>query len=247
MQAIIMAAGKGNRLGEFKKNAPKSFLEINGIKLIEYNIALLHAYGINEIIIVTGYQNWKFENLVQGIDGIQCVYNPFYEKTNVLGSFYMGQDYLTEDTVYIHADTLCTPGIFKDMLDSDGDMVLPVDFKLCDEEAMKVRTAMGKVVEISKNIPCDKGEGEFIGFTKISRRILTDLKQAVKKLMELQRFGAYFEEAIQELIDLHKYEIKVIETNNRFWGEIDFKEDYERADAEISNELVLLAEKEFGR
>lgn len=242
-----MAAGRGNRLGELTKDIPKSFLEINGIKLIEYNIALLHAYGINEIILITGYQNKKFEKLVQEIEGIRCIYNPFYEKTNVLGSFYIGQEYLTEDTIYIHADTLCAPDIFRDMLYSDGDMVLPVDFKLCDEEAMKVRTELGKVIEISKNIPCDRGEGEFIGIAKISRSILPDLKQSVKKLMELQRFDAYFEEAIQELIGLHKYEMKVIETNNRFWGEIDFKEDYERASAEISNELVSLAEKEFRR
>ena len=87
MQAIIMAAGKGSRLGNLTQDMPKSFLEIQGIKLIEYNIALLHAYGINDIVIVTGYQCEKIEELVKDIEGIQCVYNPFYEMVNVLGSF----------------------------------------------------------------------------------------------------------------------------------------------------------------
>lgn len=246
MQAIIMAAGKGSRLGTLIKNEPKAFLEIRGIKLIEYNIALLHAYGIKEIIIVTGYQNRIFEHLIHEIEGIRCVYNPFFEKTNVLGSFFMGQEYLSEDTVYIHADTLCDPDIFDDMLRSDGDMVLPVDFKLCDEEAMKVRTELGEIIEISKAIPCDLGEGEFIGMAKISENILPALKRAAKKLMEQQAFDAYFEAAIQELIVLHKYKLKIIDTKKRFWQEIDFKEDYEKATVEISEKLVLLAEKEFG-
>ena len=45
MQAIIMAAGKGSRLGQLTKDKPKSFVEVKGIKLLEYNIALLHEYG----------------------------------------------------------------------------------------------------------------------------------------------------------------------------------------------------------
>lgn len=247
MQAIIMAAGKGSRLGSLTEHEPKAFLEINGMKLIEYNIALLHAYGIKDIIIITGYQNERFEEFARNIEGIRCVYNPFFEMVNVLGSFYMGQEYLSEDTIYIHADTLCSPDIFKDLLDTDGDMVLPVDFKPCDEEAMKVRTQDGCVVEISKEIPCDIGEGEFIGIAKIGKEILPDLRTAVKKLMKEKQFGAYFEGAIQELIGLHRYKLEILPTKKRFWAEIDFEEDYEKARKEISKELVILSEREFGK
>ena len=38
MQAIIMAAGKGSRLGQLTKDKPKSFVEVKGIKLLEYNV-----------------------------------------------------------------------------------------------------------------------------------------------------------------------------------------------------------------
>lgn len=247
MQAIIMAAGKGSRLGTLTENKPKAFLKINGIPLIEYNIALLHAYGITDILIVTGYQNECFEEMTREISGIRCIYNPFYEMVNVLGSFYIAQEYLSEDTIYLHADTLCSPDILKAMLDSTGDMVLPVDFKTCDEEAMKVRTRDGCVAEISKEIPCDIGEGEFIGIARISKTILPDLRAAVKKLMKEKQFSAYFEGAIQELIGLHKYQLKVLPTKHQFWAEIDFEEDYKKAGNEITDGLVRLAEKEFGK
>lgn len=247
MQAIIMAAGKGSRLGTLTRNKPKAFLEIDGIKLIEYNIALLHSYGITDILIVTGYKNEQFEKLSPKIDELRYVYNPFYEMVNVLGSFYIAQEYLSEDTIYLHADTLCSPEIFKDMLEKKADMVLPVDFKTCDEEAMKVLTQNGCVVKISKEIPCNIGEGEFIGIAKISKRILPDLKVAVKKLMKEKKFGSYFEGAIQELIGLRKYKLEALPTEGRFWVEVDFEEDYEKAKNEITDGLVRLAEREFGK
>lgn len=247
MQAIIMAAGKGSRLGNLTQDKPKSFLEIKGIKLIEYNIALLHEHGIKDIIIVTGYQNEIFEELARKIEGISCVYNPFYEMTNVLGSFFVAQEYLADtDTVYMHADTLCAPEIFETMLRTDADMVLPVEFKKCDEEAMKVKTYNGYVTEISKNIPDTEGEGEFIGIMKIGRRVLPDLKGASKELMKNKEFSSYFEGAIQKLIDWGGYEIKVIPTGEYFWGEIDFLDDYNKACERIPKNLVELAKKELG-
>lgn len=245
MQAIIMAAGKGSRLGTLTDDKPKSFLEIKGIKLIEYNVALLHAYGIHNIIIVTGYRNEQMEEFAGKIKGIKCIYNPFYEMVNVLGSFYMAQEYLVEDTIYMHADTLCAPEIFEEMITAKGDMILPVEYKKCDEEAMKVLTENGKVMEISKQIPCDAAEGEFIGIAKISKGILNDLRQASKKLMKEKEFTAYFEGAIQELLNLQKYNIRAIDTRNHFWGEVDFLEDYERVSNEISPELVEIAQKDL--
>ena len=113
MQAIIMAAGKGSRLGSLTEGKPKSFVEIQGKKLIEYNLKLLENYHIDEIIIVTGYQNRKFEELTKDKKTIRLVYNPFYEMVNVLGSFYMGMHFLKDDFIYLHADTLCEPKLFE--------------------------------------------------------------------------------------------------------------------------------------
>lgn len=245
MQAIIMAAGRGSRLGALTDNKPKSFMEIKGIKLIEYNIALLHAYGIHDITIVTGYRNEQMEEFAGKIEGVKCIYNPFYEMVNVLGSFYMAQEYLAEDTIYMHADTLCAPEIFEEMIAAQGDMILPVEYKKCDEEAMKVLTREGKVTEISKQIPCDVAEGEFIGIAKISKGILNDLRQASKKLMKEKEFNAYFEGAIQELLNQHKYDIVTVATKNYFWGEVDFLEDYERVSDEMSPKLLEIAQKDL--
>ena len=235
MQAIIMAAGVGSRLGDLTKDRPKAFLEINGKKLIEYNLDILRSLGVDDIIIVTGYMCEKFEELTKDMPGVKCVFNPFYEMVNVLGSFYIGQEYLkNDDFIYLHADTLADPEIFERMISAEGDIVMPVDFKECDEEAMKVTTENSKVTEVSKLIALDKAEGEFIGICKIKKEVIPDLKEASKMLLKEKEFKSYFEAAIQEIIDQEKFSAVSIPTENSFWCEVDFLEDYDRAKSNIS-------------
>ena len=244
MQAIIMAAGRGSRLGNLTDDCPKAMLKVRGHRLIDYSLALLHQNGIQDIKIVTGYHNEQYEALAEQIPGVTCIYNPFYEMFNVLGSFFMAQDKLSdEETIYMHADTLCDPEIFQDMVTADGDIVLPVDFKHCDQEAMKVRTKDGKVIEISKEIPENFGEGEFIGIAKLSASVMPAIRQAAKKLLEQKQFKSYFEGAIQEVINQGGYTTPAIATEGRFWGEVDFLEDYQYVEENLSCSLKSLMDK----
>lgn len=240
MQAIIMAAGKGSRLGDLTKGMPKSFAEIKGKKLIEYNIDLLHSFGIRDIVIVTGYRNDAFEALLKDRDGIRLVYNPFYEMVNVLGSFFIAMEKLTDDFIYMHADTLCAPGILEKIMELEADINLPVEFSSCDEEAMKVRRENGKIVEISKQIPLHKSEGEFIGIASFRKEVIPAMKKHTKKLMEEKAFAAYFESTIQRLIDYEDFEIALEPTDGEFWCEIDFMEDYIRACKAIPEGLLTI-------
>lgn len=238
MQAIIMAAGKGSRLGSLTTGKPKSFVEIKGRKLIDYNLKILEKYGVDKIIIVTGYQCEAFEELIRNMKNVRCVYNPFYEMMNVLGSFYMGMNLLEEDFIYLHADTICEPEIFEKLIKMKSDITLPVDYKICDDEAMKVRSEAGKITQITKQMPNELADGEFIGMASFRKKVLPALRDKTKQLMKEKAFTAYFESAIQKLIDEDKFDIKAVPTNGAFWAEIDFTEDYEKAKAEIPESLT---------
>lgn len=236
MQAIIMAAGKGSRIEHLTKGYPKSFLEIHGKKLIERNIDLLHKYGIWDITIVIGYRDDAFRDLTKDMPGIKLVYNPFYEMMNVIGSFWMGMDILQDDFIYMHADTICEESLFRRLLQQQGDIVLPVDTKSSDEEAMKVKTQGSQVVEITKKMPANESVGEFIGIAKLRKQVLDELKEKTTDLMRDKIFNEYFESAIQRLIDEKNFDIRMMDTQGAFWAEIDFEEDYEQAKNGVSCE-----------
>ncbi len=110
MQAIIMAAGKGSRLGKLTEDKPKCFLEINGLKVLHYIIELLHE----KIYMISGYKLTIIADYLKGIKGITFVYNPFYEFMNVFGLFFSAQGMVkTDDLIYMHADTLCAFDVFE--------------------------------------------------------------------------------------------------------------------------------------
>ena len=73
MKAIIIAAGIGSRLGDLTKDLPKPLIDVNGKSIIERQINSYRKHGINEIIIITGYQNQKFN-----LKNVKYVYNPDY-------------------------------------------------------------------------------------------------------------------------------------------------------------------------
>lgn len=228
MQAIIMAAGFGSRIEKITDNMPKSFLEINDEKLIERAIRLLKERDINDITVVTGYKYKLFDVLID--KKIKLVHNPLYFCTNVLASFACGMGNLKDDFIFIHADTIFDETILDDLITSNvSDIILPVDYKSCVEEEMKVITIDGNVTVINKSVDLKIAEGEFIGIAKIGSCILDKLKSAViVELKEKNNHQNYFEAAIQNLINQGN-NIKTIATNGRPWVEIDFPEDFEVA------------------
>ena len=66
MRAVILAAGKGSRLGNLTDDTPKSMLKLNdNHTLLSYNIMQLSEAGIDSIILVSGYQSQKIEEYAQ--------------------------------------------------------------------------------------------------------------------------------------------------------------------------------------
>ena len=85
MQAIILAAGMGRRLGEYTKDNTKCMVPVNGVRLIDRLLHQLSNLELSRVVIVVGYQA---ENLKSYIGTryadqltIEYVENPVYDKT----------------------------------------------------------------------------------------------------------------------------------------------------------------------
>ena len=102
MRAILLAAGMGTRLRPLTLETPKSLIEINGKPLLERQVEFLKEKGINEIIVVTGYLNEKFEYLKEKY-GVKLVFNDKYDIYNNIYSMYLVREYLA-DSYVIDAD-----------------------------------------------------------------------------------------------------------------------------------------------
>lgn len=74
MQAVILCAGKGTRMGDLTQEIPKPLLTIHGKSLLEYKLRSLPDV-INEIILIIGYKGEKIrETLGNSFRGIPITY-----------------------------------------------------------------------------------------------------------------------------------------------------------------------------
>lgn len=123
MQAIILAAGMGRRLGKYTKDNTKCMLPVNGIRLIDRLLTQLTSLSLNRVIIVVGY---KGQNVIDHIGdryqdklNIEYITNPVYDKTNNIYSLALAKDKLQEDdTILIESDLIFSDGLFKIIADT---------------------------------------------------------------------------------------------------------------------------------
>ena len=104
MKTIILAAGKGTRLGKLNKNKPKCLLKIAGNSLIERNIYYFNKANL-EPVIVTGFKKEKLNFL-----NVPTIFNNEYNSTNMLWSLYAAIEHMHEDFLVCYSDILVNYG-----------------------------------------------------------------------------------------------------------------------------------------
>lgn len=225
MQAIILAAGIGKRLGGA---IPKPLIEIRGKPLLVNLIEQYKEEGIAEVVVVTGHMKHRIEGAIAHL-GVQSVFNPFYPVSDNLVSFWMGQRNITDDCVLSHGDMIFERDLLRKLMQAPGDIVLPMDRSVVDEESMKLKVDQGKLVDLSKFIPVAEAAGESIPVMKFSRRAMSRLKQITESILEKENLHLFIDDAVLELARSGDFATHILDVTGLRWAEIDTPDDLERA------------------
>ena len=105
--AIIMAAGYSARCMPLSNVMPKGLFRVKGEILIEREIEQLLDAGIQEIFVVTGFMNEKFEYLKDKY-GVILIYNQDYDKYNNMSSLYAARQYMKNSYI------LCSDNYYEE-------------------------------------------------------------------------------------------------------------------------------------
>lgn len=127
MQAIMLAAGKGSRLGKYTKNNTKCMLDVHGETLLERAIDALLEANIKDFIIVLGYKGENVKEFIREkkLDekiNITYIDNDVYDTTNNIYSLYLARDYLAkDDTILLESDLIYDKSIIRKLVESKYD------------------------------------------------------------------------------------------------------------------------------
>ena len=120
VRAIIMAAGKGERMHPLTEKVPKPLIRVNGRRMIDSVIEGLRANGIIEVYIVVGHLKEQFEELKILYPGVELIENPYYETCNNISSLYAVRDHL-EDCMILDGDQIIyNPSILAPEFERSG-------------------------------------------------------------------------------------------------------------------------------
>ena len=230
MKGVILAAGKGSRLNGTAGDKPKCLVEAGGVTLIERQIQVLRAAGLDDIVVVVGCQ----ADRVREVCGPRVTYveNSRFAETNSLYSLWTARALLYRGFVVLNCDVLFHPALLDDLLATHHDAALLIDYRApgqapYGEEEMKVRVRGGRVVDMSKTMDPADADGENLGIVKFgpagAPRLVGILDRIVAdgglRDWAPRAFAAYAQEQ-----PLH-----ALGTRGYPWIEIDFPEDYQRA------------------
>ncbi|MBI2500982.1 MAG: NTP transferase domain-containing protein [Deltaproteobacteria bacterium] len=163
VQAVIIAAGKGNRLRKENGRLPKPLYSVAGLPIIERVILSAKKAGISEFVIVIGWAGERIQRWLEGRQKklgvrLQFVVNPEWERANGF-SLLKAKDHLRDDFVLLMSDHIFDWKILEDLLKrppAPDEMTLGVDRRLeeiFDEtDATKVRTEGDRIRVIGKEI-----------------------------------------------------------------------------------------------
>lgn len=250
MQAIILAAGMGKRLGEYTKNNTKCMVPVNGIPLIDRVLGQLSRLNLNRVVIVVGYEGKKLmEYLGNERDGlkIEFVNNPIYDKTNNIYSLAIAkQQMMEDDTLLIESDLIFEDGMFNLLLDNpypnlalvakyetwmDGTMVRIDDENNIINFVPKAAFRYADVDKYYKTVNIYKFSKEFS-----ATKYVPFLEAYTKSVGN----NEYYENVLRIISFLNSHDLKALPITNEKWYEIDDKQDLDIAEALFSEPEELL-------
>lgn len=238
MHAIILAAGRGNRLAEFNPDGrPKCLLEFGGRSLLARQLEILFTLGVRHVTLVVGYEADLIVDHVGTLASrpeVAFVYNPAYTKGSVL-SLLAAHEVMSlgESVLVLDADVLFHPRIMQTLIESPHKNCFLIDRDFAPgDEPVKIAIQRGKMVEFRKALPAGlefDTLGESVGFFKFDGDCAARITRVCSAYESEGLLDAPHEEALRDVLLEHPSEFACEDVSGLPWLEVDFPEDVERA------------------
>lgn len=257
MQAIILAAGMGKRLGELTKDNTKCMVPVNGVRLIDRMLTQLSTLDLNRVVIVVGYEGAKLMDYISNrYDGklkIEYVHNPIYDKTNNIYSLGLAREQMVEDDTLLLESDLIFDFEMLDMLvkHPDANLALVAKYETWMDGTMvhidEDRNIVNFVPKKAFNYADVDKYYKTVNIYKFSKDFLRDkylpFLDAYSKAMGLNE---YYENVLRVISFLNNTDLKALPITNEKWYEIDDKQDLDIAETLFAQEQDIL-KKYYGR
>jgi len=260
-RAILIAAGRGKRLGAHTEEIPKCMVQVGAKPILGWVWDAFRAAGIEELVVIRGYRGDVLEAFVKTLaPKVSFVDNTGWQTNNVLLSLACARAYLDRPCLISYSDIIFTPAVARAAAASPAELALVIDreFRTIYEGRTEHPLEEGEVADLlpdgsvarvgKRALPPAEAIGEFIGLTKLGERGVATVARALDGLAArydgrpdapFQRAAAYrnayLTDLWQDLIDRGLRLDPVLIQGS--WREIDTGQDLDRARQLVESSL----------
>jgi L-glutamine-phosphate cytidylyltransferase len=247
IRAVILAAGRGQRLGPLGQNRPKCMVELGGRPLIERQIAALRRAGADEIGVVRGYRAEMID-----FPGLVYFANERWRETNMVMSLAAAAPWLSSGPVIVgYGDIFYRNDLVRRMTLAPGQLIVAYDRAwrglwsrrfgdpLSDAETFRV-SAEGRLLEIGgKTTRIEEIEGQYMGLLKFTPPAWSAVEAVLSGLGEPLCNRLDMTGLLRRLLEQNGIAIDTLGTDGQ-WGEIDSPEDAALYESMVKDGTLLL-------
>jgi L-glutamine-phosphate cytidylyltransferase len=252
MRALILAAGRGSRMGHLGAHRPKCLVELEGEPLIARQIAALRRGGADEIGVVRGYRAEMID-----FPGLTYFANERWAETNMVMSLAAAGSWLrTGPVVVSYADIFYRSELVRGLAGAQGQLVISYDRDwrrlwtrrfadpLADAETFRIDPA-GQLLEIGgKTARIEDIEGQYMGLLRFTPPAWSAVEKLLSSLDAPIRDRLDSTGLLRRLL-AEKFPINTFATAGQ-WGEIDNPEDVALYHDMVRDGELLLEDKLSG-
>ncbi len=223
MRALILAAGRGSRMGDETEGRPKCLLEVDGRALIEHQLETLADCGVGPVALVVGYRADDIKEVVG--TRAEYIHNHRWRNTNSMYSFWLAREWITSDLLVLNSDLLFHPEVIERLLRARGDAIAIDSGSGRAAEQMKVQVEDGRLVRMSKTLAPELVAGENVGILRLEEATALRVAEQAAQILERDEndwLGAAVSGVAKDR------PIEVVDIAGLPWGEIDFQVDLHR-------------------
>ncbi|MER6738270.1 phosphocholine cytidylyltransferase family protein [Streptomyces puniciscabiei] len=238
MRALILAAGRGSRLGPYTDDRPKCLVEVGGRSLLDRHLDTLAEMGVTETGIVTGYRAADLAGR-----GPVTFHAPRWSETNMVVSLTAASAWLrAAPTLVLYGDVFATTETVAALAAAPGDLAITYDphwldlwsrrfaAPLDDAETFRLR-ADGTLAEIGRRAAStDEIQGQYMGLLRFTPAVWGRVEEVLGGLAPQARDALDMTALLRALIASGE----LIRTVPRIgpWGEVDSPDDVALYDAQ---------------
>ncbi len=235
--AVILAAGVGRRLKNVVSDYPKGFIKLGEKPIMQESIEKILEFGVDEIIIVTGFANHYYDQLAKNYAGIKTIKNEVFADSGSMYSLACARHLVKRDFVLLESDLIYEKAGLKALQTSPYPNSILVSGKTNSGDEVYVGATNTQVTHISKKRE-EIGSlgGELVGITKISLNFYQEMLKEADLYFKTNLNWEYDTGCLSAMAK--KYDIRTTRIDDLAWSEVDNEEHFKRAQQAVYPKIV---------